>query len=481
MDRNSLNLLEQNNSDLADFFKNGIVIFDSSALLDLYNYPVYTRQPLFEEVFSKIKGRLWIPSHVEFEYLKNREKVIKKPINVYENLIKKYSKNKEGGYVNQIGKELKDIKEQSRKNISGNIQALKEVTKNADKHPHIDHKKIRSFDRILNNFDRKIEELEKDYDSFCAEINIAIKSQIDNVNESISNDDVLKYISKNFEVGESYDFERLIDLCKIGQTRYSLQIPPGYDDDEKTGMQKYGDYILWAQVIDFASSNNFKIVLVTNDSKSDWWEYEGKRNIEKPRIELLKEFSDKTNQEIYITNSNRFYREAKKYLELSIDQEILDTILESSQVSRVESQLEAEMTFFEWLSYQSRFENFSVEVNIGGQIADIVANDSEGRLLVFEVKRMSSFNKPLIDDQLRIFLRNCQKFIESVQARIRCFVSFIFNDEVKAIEASKYLDMYVVEARIKSGVNNIHYHVIVGFLDKSRYKLIYSDYNMTDK
>lgn len=482
MDEISLNLLYHSDIETKDFFENAIVIFDSSALLDLYNYPIYTRFALFDEVFSKIEGRLWIPSQVEFEYLKNREKTIKKPIEVYKNLIDKSSNNKEGGYITQIGKELKNIKEQNRKNISGNIQALKQITKNADKHPHIEHKKVRSFDKILVNFDRKIEEIEKNYESFCAEMNIAIQEQIDKVNRSINDDDVFKYISKNFKVGPKSRFDELVQLCQVGKLRYELQIPPGYADEaEKVGMQKYGDFILWNQIIEFAASINRKVIFVTNDSKSDWWEYEGKRNTERPRIELLKEFSDKADNEVYITNSNKFYFEAKQYLKLSIDQDILDTIVENSHISIAEEQIEAEMLFFDWLSSKSKFRNIQIEVNIGDKPADIIGQDVDDVLLVFEIKTLSFFNKTIVDEYLRHFLEQCRQFSKETEAKKKFFLSIVLKNEQQAIKASKYLDMYVVEANKRYSNNHVKYHVIIGYIDYGKYELIYSDYNLIPK
>ncbi|MBE4185991.1 hypothetical protein HJ089_16995 [Vibrio parahaemolyticus] len=37
-----------------------------------------SQDKIFDNVFSKVNGRLWVPQHVEFEYLKNRKLAIKK-------------------------------------------------------------------------------------------------------------------------------------------------------------------------------------------------------------------------------------------------------------------------------------------------------------------------------------------------------------------------------------------------------------------
>ena len=54
--------------------KSGIIVFDTSALLDLYYYSFDTQNEIFRNVFKYLSNRLWIPSQVYFEYLKNRKK-----------------------------------------------------------------------------------------------------------------------------------------------------------------------------------------------------------------------------------------------------------------------------------------------------------------------------------------------------------------------------------------------------------------------
>jgi hypothetical protein len=55
-----------------------------------------------------------------------------------------------------------------------------------------------------------------------------------------------------------------------------LQIPPGYRDKnpKKEGFKKYGDGVLWFQVIDYAKSQKKTIILITDDQKDDWWRIE---------------------------------------------------------------------------------------------------------------------------------------------------------------------------------------------------------------
>ena len=46
--------------------KSGIIVFDTSALLDLYYYSFDTQNEIFRNVFKYLSNRLWIPSQVYF-------------------------------------------------------------------------------------------------------------------------------------------------------------------------------------------------------------------------------------------------------------------------------------------------------------------------------------------------------------------------------------------------------------------------------
>ena len=72
---------------IKNIVKTGIIIFDTSALLDMYCYSEETQKWIINDVFAKINNRLWIPAQVYFEYLKNKDEVFSKPKNMYESLL----------------------------------------------------------------------------------------------------------------------------------------------------------------------------------------------------------------------------------------------------------------------------------------------------------------------------------------------------------------------------------------------------------
>lgn len=63
--------------------QSALIVFDTSALLDMFFYSDSTRDKILGDVFDALSNRLWIPAHVYFEFLKNSEEVSRKPVSKY--------------------------------------------------------------------------------------------------------------------------------------------------------------------------------------------------------------------------------------------------------------------------------------------------------------------------------------------------------------------------------------------------------------
>ena len=123
-----------------------IFVFDSSALLDFYFLPKKTREKVYREVFSKLAERLWMPSHVEYEFIKNREGAILNPIK------EKYAPLREK--IFNLNKEL-SIK------VIKRIDEISRETLKEDKHPFIDQSEIEKIRSSFKNFDKDLKAFEK--------------------------------------------------------------------------------------------------------------------------------------------------------------------------------------------------------------------------------------------------------------------------------------------------------------------------------
>ena len=184
-----------------ELWKNAIFIFDSSALLELYFVPKTTRIKIYEEVFKKLSSRLWIPFHVQYEYLKNRENIIRKPIS------EKYE---------PLKTKVKDLGKNASSKILKQIEIIERETKKDDKHPHVEQSEILSYKEIVNKFisDTKLFE-----ENILNKIGVTEAEILDI--EQTNNDDVLQFIEKYFQVGKEFTFNEIMEITKEGKHQQS--------------------------------------------------------------------------------------------------------------------------------------------------------------------------------------------------------------------------------------------------------------------
>ena len=325
---------------IRDILKNGIIVFDTSALLDLYYYSPETRTEIFEKAFRYLNGRLWMPAQVHFEYLKNKGKVAEKPIISYQRLLNK--QNKDGGYVDIIVEKTKTLESQGLGEIKNQIKTLKEQTLGVEKHPYLSPEIYAEFDSALSILERSLIKFSRQADTFKLKMSDEIDKKIRELQDSILPDNVYTTIEQDFQIGKEVSFSRMMEIAKEGKFRYEEEIPPGYEDGkEKIGLQKYGDLFAWKQILEYASLKQKDFILVTNDLKPDWFEGDKKT----PRFELLKEFHEQANKSIWLFSMKNFIYHINVLLDNRIHDTVLqdiDSVQDEKENDRIQINLNAE-------------------------------------------------------------------------------------------------------------------------------------------
>lgn len=278
---------KESEENLREVWDSCIFVFDANILLNLYRYSDATRNE-FLRLLEKIKDRVWLPHRAAEEYLSNRLSVI-------------------------------DQQEQSYDSTIKSINNLKSDLDNARQHPFVSKQTMGDVDSVFN--------------ALCEELlkNKKVHTQ------RISNDEIKNSISQIFEnrVGLPFDKEKLEQLIVDGEERYKQKIPPGFKDASKSSesevftdkCRKYGDLIVWKQVLEHSSEVEKGVVLVTDDKKEDWWErFKGKTV--GPRPELVKEFKDSTNNTFHMYQADRFLELARENLGEQVSPEIVEEIRE---------------------------------------------------------------------------------------------------------------------------------------------------------
>ena len=264
-------------TELKAIWQGALIVLDANVLLNLYRYSPSTRDELFD-LLDSLKTQLWLPNQAALEFHRNRPNVILAE-----------------------GRTYSDAKEQA-------AILLKRFDEDRS-HPFLSKKLASEVRRTLGALE---EEMTEGHASHRG---------------SVTRDAILDRITTLFDgrVGTPYTEDALVAKEKEAKKRYERDTPPGYKDrDSKDDARKYGDAILWFQILDRAKSAKQNVILVTDDRKSDWWwQATGGEPTLGPRPELRKEFHDVTEQRFFMYKPHRFMKYAKEHLERSVNEEAI--------------------------------------------------------------------------------------------------------------------------------------------------------------
>lgn len=287
-------------------WKDSLVVLDTNVLLNLYRLPTTARNELIS-VLEILKDRIWIPHQVALEFQRRRLTVIA-------------SERKATEEVLLATRELVD-----------------DVTKKVDT-LQIDKRDIGVKSQPL------LKELESANNRLLEVINKTHGAQLD-ISSSDPVRDRLDLLFEN-RVGPGPTSQADLDELVInGDDRYREKIPPGFADIEKEKnpneasfvfdhiryQRKFGDLILWRQLIQHAKTKNIKsVLLVTADRKEDWWWREQGKTIG-PQPELVREIQREGGVELFwMYSSVQFVEHANKYSSGSVSNE---SVAEIKQVA----------------------------------------------------------------------------------------------------------------------------------------------------
>lgn len=284
-----------------DEFKNlweqGTFILDTNFILDLYRLPQETTKEIWD-ILKRVSNRLWIPHHVALEYQRNR-------LNTISTLNKS---------IDEFDKLIKNIPN----NLKSDIDKIR--------HPEI------NAETAMTKLNFDLGEIQKYINKIRqTQINVTDIDKIRSNFDSIIQDNI----------GSSPNQEWLNNIFEEGKERYKHSVPPGYKDQNKNKkgnedtffyggnkyISKFGDLIIWKQIIDFAKENNLEhIILLTNDSKSDWW---NKVDSDKPKTigpapNLLKEIKDEAGVNCFwIYKTSGLLKYSQKYFQFSLSPDLV--------------------------------------------------------------------------------------------------------------------------------------------------------------
>ncbi len=278
--------------EFTSLWNDAIFAVDANVLLNLYRYSEGTRTEL-EKALRSVQSRLFIPHQAAKEFFRNRLTV---------------TASQADEYITAVN----------------TITKLSTTLTNQKKHPFLGEEKLPIFndtvEQIVNELNTRKDQL--------------LRRLID--------DEILDFAEAVFEgrTGAQYDDEEIEEIIRSGELRYQNEIPPGYKDGKKEGSgdpyRKFGDLIVWQQIIKEAKSRQMPVIFITDDKKEDWWLYQSGNTIG-PRTELRQEFISEVKRDFWMYTVDKFIEGAAKTSNNTpVSTHVIAEIIEVSQEVRNE-------------------------------------------------------------------------------------------------------------------------------------------------
>jgi rRNA-processing protein FCF1 len=262
---------------IKNIWDDSIIVPDTNVLLHLYRYDITLRNKLLGILKNdKINDCLWVPAKVYEEFLKNRPAVICEQL-TGESKIEKILQETKNFFLHKIDTDF----------------LLNHC-------PYIPTSKIKE---CFNEFiESQLKAIQTEH-----EANYAIE-----LNNDPLLDEMLKLL--NGKVGTSFSDSEMEKIIEEGKKRYEEKIPPGYKDAKKEGNEKYSDFIIWKQILNYAQENKVNMIFITDDKKEDWWRVEHGMTVG-PQPQLLEEFYNFTGKKILLYKCEPFFSYVDNFIE----------------------------------------------------------------------------------------------------------------------------------------------------------------------
>lgn len=382
-----------------------IVVLDNCSILDLYRYSPATSKVLLK-VYREVIENIWLPQQVFDEFIKHYE----------------------GRYNAQFNQFKKIATE-----VETNIQRIES---NLNK-PFFDAKKFfyPQVNELENTVREQLAHLNKISQDYQEKIQNEIVESFEYFNQNepkVFTDDLYR----DGQIGPGFTKFEKIRIFSEGDIRFRLKYPPGYmdekdkDKNDPTKTEKFGDLVLWKEMLKKARDNQRALLFITSDVKEDWWQLDNQGKIMSMHPSLAEEFVSETG----LSQEHFLMLPTGMFFNLMVQRIHLYTAAEKLQVLQSMYSLNAEIKASEILEQQNIID--LIEEELGLTAAFI--NDGELQEFVpdaisdVEICDISEFE---ITDS--VFYRDSDNFIIESLASARCDVKVdvpAFEDMVVTYE-----------------------------------------------
>jgi len=261
--------------DLELIWKDALVVPDANILLNLYRYSEKTRTELLK-LLRDLRDRIWLPNQAGLEFHRNRLGLILDEAAKYEAMLKSFTR-------------------------------LLEELDETRGHPFVSVKLRKALGLVHKQLEKEVKLSKEQFEKLLHEDPVL--------------DEVVKLFSGR--VGDGMSNEEVAAIRKEGEDRYKRRIPPGFMDEKKPEETKYGDLILWKQILKKTEAEKRPVILVSDDRKEDWWWQVRGRTIG-PHPALREEFFAACGKPFHMYSSDQFMQHAGGFLQRRVEPKAID-------------------------------------------------------------------------------------------------------------------------------------------------------------
>ncbi|MER7622741.1 PIN domain-containing protein [Streptomyces sp. NPDC126503] len=278
--------------DWRSVLRDGLVVIDTNVLLNLYRYNQAARET-FMQTLQSLGSCLWVPHQVMEEFWRNRESAIEDP--------QKQLDASEAALKKGLQKAVEDLRSWTNR-VSlerSNVEKLESTLSGAF------DQVIAAMAEVVNGGEGEMSH-DTSQDKVVAALDVLLKGK----------------------VGPPLDQEDLVEQIAEGKRRIQAQVPPGYKDKAKSARgdnSEVGDYLVWLQLIREAKARGVDVLLVTGDTKEDWWRTRNNIPVG-PRNELAEELKREAGARLYMLKPDKLLSYARDFLQVEVTEDSVQNV-----------------------------------------------------------------------------------------------------------------------------------------------------------
>lgn len=371
--------------------ENNIIVLDTNYLLEIIKSPTVVSKE-YVEAIRKVKENIYIPYLVALEFNFNKSELKKKKAQNIHN------------YKKEVKQKVDEIKAE--------VDGISFINK--------DNKAEFTEDiiELINGFSEELQsKIDKKVHTLITDEQESLYLQLIDIIED--------------RIGELYSQEWIDSIELEGEKRFEKSIPPGFNDKGKgdsklngddirrygeiSYKRKYGDLIIWKDIIKYATSNQNgkKVIFVTDDGQSEKKNdllYKVKGMTLGPHIHLMNELHVECKKELYILKNLRFIQ--------------LVNNLSDEQVNSLKTSY-----IFDGNAYEKRLNQLQLEKikAMANQIPLVIESDS---------KESQTLDKKDVEKLNRIL--SVYNEDSEIYKKLRNIIVHSDNEEVKSILKKNY-------------------------------------------